>query len=558
MMGRMSSKPPQKVALWLGGAVTLGLVVTVACGGSDCNESFTCAPADEGLGGQGGAGGAPSCDEDNGGCHEQATCSVDGGAVQCTCAEGYAGDGLECADVDECAEDNGGCDENATCTNVPGSRTCACDEGFHGDGESCRPLTELITVGLDGAAANGDSWAPCFSANGRYLVFNSNASNLVEGDTNGDTDVFRYDLEERTFVRVSVNNSGNQVAGVSTASPYASCSVSADGRYVAFSSNAVNLVSNDSNGVRDVFLRDIEDGTTVRMSVASGGIQATGGESVAPVLSADGRRLLFRSSATNLGAGEGESVNRVYLRDLAGAQNELVSLFPHGSVGAYRIAMNGDGTMIAWDTAASFNASDTGADFDVFLRSSGVTTLVSYVHGDTSVAAGGSSRYPVLTADGRFIAFQSEATALLPPGQDTNGSVDVFLRNLTDGTLERISLSAISTQVTGDSTFPSLSADARYVLFHSVSSELVAGDSNDVADVFLRDRIAESTIRVSVGSKGEQADGPAVANSLALSSDGSKAAFGSQASNLAPGVTGGWQQLYLRTLPAPAEEASDE
>jgi Tol biopolymer transport system component len=549
-MERFWSEPSQKVGLGLGFAVTLGLVVTAACGGSDCSESFTCPPDDGSMGGQGGAEGAPSCERDNGGCHAQANCSLDGGAVQCTCLDGYAGDGFECTDVDECAENNGGCGENATCANAPGTRQCSCDEGYHGDGLTCRPLTELITVGVDGSAANGDSYSPCFSANGRYLVFNSMASNLVATDTNGSTDVFRYDVLERTILRVSLTHAGAEANGVSTVAGLGTCPISENGRYVAFSSRATNLVTSDTNEHSDIFVRDIEEGSTVRVSVGANGTQANA-DSLHAVLSADGTRILFISNATNLGAGSG--AHRLYLRDSVNAQTELLSVSESYAFSAYRPTMNAQGTVVAADSTVMLDTSQPSGTYNVFLRTGETPLLVSHAHGQPATSAGGNSRHAVLTPDARFIAFQSDSANLLPPGQDTNGSVDVFLRNLMDGSLERISLSAISTEVTGDSTFPSLSADGRYVLFHSVSNELVAGDSNEAADVFLRDRVAETTIRVSVGSKGEQADGPAVADSLALSSDGRQAAFGSQASNLAPGVTGGWQQLYLRTLPAPAQ-----
>lgn len=543
----------RRVMVGLVGLTALGLTFAAACGSSSCEESFSCPPQDSG--GQGGEGGGPaSCERDNGGCHELAMCTIEKDTVKCSCPEGYDGDGTECADVDECAKDNGGCHEHATCTNTPGSRECACDEGYFGDGIECWPLTELVTVGIDGEEANGDSSRPCFSADGRYLVFTSEASNLVEGDTNGVADVFRYDLESREIVRVSVADDGSEGNGDSTVPHFGTCTISADGRYVAFSSDATNLVAGDTNDVRDVFLRDIQEGTTVRVTVGMGGAEADG-ESAVSAISADGTRVLFQSSATNLAPQAGNRVT--FLRDLSEGRTEAVGLRANGvHITSYRASMDAAGTMFAWDTVSTINENDdaTGdARFDILLRSNGVTRIVTHVYGDETMPANGTSRHAVLTPDGLYVVFESGAPNLLPPGMDTNGSIDVYLKNLASNAVERVSLSAISTQVTGDSRYPKISADARFVLFYSESNELVSGDSNGASDVFLRDRQKATTLRVSVGSRGEEADAGTVPESLALTQDGSRAAFGSLSTTLAPGVSGAVQHIYLRHLAAAGE-----
>jgi Tol biopolymer transport system component len=352
-----------------------------------------------------------------------------------------------------------------------------------------------VSVGAGGTQADGASFSPSLSADGRFVAFESRSTNLVPGDTNNAPDVFVRDRQAGQIERVSLATDGTQASGFSlflrgSFSP----SLSADGRFVAFVSDASNLVPGDTNNVYDVFVRDRQAGATERVSVGAGGAQADGA-SVSPSLSADGRLVAFESHATNLVPGDTNNAHDVFVRDREAGPIERVPL-----------------------------AADGGR-------------------------ANGESYSPSLSADGRFVAFESYATDLVPG--DTNGQRDIFVRDRQAGTTERVSLTADGAQAGGNSTSLSLSADGRFVAFVS-GDNLVPGDTNGVTDVFVRDRQAGATERVSVGAGGAQAD---EASSLpSLSADGRLVAFVSDAANLVPGDTNGQRDIFVRDRQAGATE----
>jgi hypothetical protein len=237
----------------------------------------------------------------------------------------------------------------------------------------------------------------------------------------------------------------------------------------------------------DVFARDRQNGTTERVSVDSSGGQGNG-SSYAPSMSADGRYVAFHSLASS-----------------------LVSM-------------------------------DTNLSSDVFVRDrqSGTTQLVSVNSG--GMQANGNSYYPSISADGRFVAFWSLASNLVPG--DTNNLADVFVRDRQSGTTERVSVDSTGSQGNGGSYYPAISSDGRYVAFWSSASTLAAGDTNGVADVFLRDRQGGSTERDSVNSAGAQGNDDSYSPSI--SADGRDVAFYSVATNLVPGDTNGVGDVFVR------------
>lgn len=301
--------------------------------------------------------------------------------------------------------------------------------------------TEKVSVTTDGEKATGDSFAPFTSADGRFVAFHSDATNLVAGGSNGETHVFVRDRQSGTTEIVSVDS--NEAEGNDTSS---SVSISADGRFVAFQSDATDLVTGDSNGQSDVFVRDRQMGTTERVSLANNGDQANS-RSYYTSISADGRFVAFTSLATNLVAG------------------------------------------------------DTNVDEDVFLRDrlAGTTERVSVDSGEAQ--ANGGSRAPSLNADGAFVAFHSLASNLVPG--DTNGATDVFLRDRLTGTTERISVKSGGGQASRGGDDPAVNADGRFVAFASGDDTLVPGDTNDTRDIFLRDRNpGPNDLLVDFGSRG--------------------------------------------------------
>ncbi|HUK95100.1 MAG TPA: hypothetical protein VLU96_08615 [Gaiellaceae bacterium] len=363
------------------------------------------------------------------------------------------------------------------------------------------PSTTRASVSSGGLQGDRDSYAAGISANGRYVLINSQATNLVPRDTNDRWDVFVHDRSSGTTTRVSVSSSGAQAApssdpwGGSTAG-----GISASGRYVVFQSDAADLVRGDTNRVEDVFLHDQASGVTKRISVSSAGHQANGPSSFATI-SADGRYAAFMSLASNLVRGDTNKLSDVFVRDLATGKTTRVSVNSRGAQARCK---------------------------------------ASYCE----------STEPALSAHGRYVAFQSSATNLVPG--DTNKLSDVFVRDRRTGRTERVSVSSSGKQGTGDRTLtgsnaPAISADGRYVAFHSADTNLVTGDTNRTFDIFLRDRRTHRTTRVSVSSGGRQANGENLGG-LSISADGRYVAFTSLASNLVTGDENDITDVFVRDL----------
>jgi Tol biopolymer transport system component len=345
---------------------------------------------------------------------------------------------------------------------------------------------ERVSVATNGTEANADSHFPTISADGRYVAFLSYASNLVPGDTNGYPDVFVHDRQSGTTERVSVATGGQEGDGL--------CydpTISANGRYVAFASAATNLIVGDTNGAVDVFVRDMQNGTTSRVSIGTSGYEPNGGSGVQSI-SADGRYIAFESVANNL-AQDLNMLRDVFVHDCLSGQTSLVSVASNGAQGneeSSTPAISPDGRYVAFlSRASNLVPGDTNGRVDVFVHDcqGGSTTRVSIgrngIEGDQDSAA-----RPSMSADGRYVAFGSAATNLVD--DDTNHQMDVFVRDRRDGLTSRVSVASSGAQALwGLSSVPSMSPDGRYVVFDSFASNLVSGDTNGFVDVFVRDRI---------------------------------------------------------------------
>jgi hypothetical protein len=333
------------------------------------------------------------------------------------------------------------------------------------------------SVSTGGTQGNGDSLFPAISSNGRFVAYGSSATNLVSGDTNSENDVFVRDRQNGTTERVSVSIHGTQGNGGSQRP-----ATSGSGRYVAFESFASNLVDGDSNGSSDVFVRDRKNGTTKLVSVASGGVQSNS-YSQGALISAHGRYVTFESGATNLVSGDTNGTGDVFLRDLDTGRTTLVSIHPDGKQFAETsrpTAISADGRYVA------FNLNQATGISLAFIRDrrTGTTTRLSIgidgAKANDDVFAGG------ISANGRFVALTSTATNLVPG--DTNGEQDVFVRDLATGDTRRVSIGPQGVQADGGSGVASLSADGRYVALDSGAANLVARDTNGDLDVFVHDR----------------------------------------------------------------------
>jgi Tol biopolymer transport system component len=358
-------------------------------------------------------------------------------------------------------------------------------------------ITTRVSVDSAGAQANGASLRAVISADGRFVVFDSLASNLVAGDTNGQADIFVHDRQTGATTRVSVSSGGAQANAVSL-----SPQVTPDGRFVAFASGASTLVPGDTNGAFDIFIHDRLTATTTRVSVNAAGQQGNA-DSVIPNISADGRFVAFSSVASNLVAGPTSSGTQVYVHD----------------------RLTGSTTRVSVDAAG-----DPGNGF-------------SFNSG--------------MSAEGRFVVFASDAPNLTPG--DTNGMRDVFVHDRLSGTTTRVNVDSTGTQANGFSSLgfngEGISADGRFVTFSSSASNLVAGDTNDAGDVFLHDRLTGTTTRVSVGSAGAQGNGGSGAPTV--SDDGRFVAFISGATNLVAGDTNATFDGFLHDRGGAAGQIAD-
>jgi Tol biopolymer transport system component len=342
--------------------------------------------------------------------------------------------------------------------------------------------TTLASHTPAGAPGNGASQAPSISADGRYVAFESDASDLVAGDLSGLGDVFVLDRLTGVVTLESVSSAGLQGNGRSTAAR-----LGADGRFLLFASAATNLVAGDTNGRVDVFLRDRLLLTTVRVSVATSG--AEGNRDSRPGgVSTDGRTAAFHSDSTNLAADDTNGTTDVFVRDLLAGTTTLVSRGPRGLVGnggSLLAALSADGRRVAFvSSATNLVQNDRNGFADVFVRDLVLGTTVR-----ASVASDGSeansySQDPSISADGASVAFTTWATNLAP--DDADGLPDVLVRDLAAGTTQLASRPTATTAARGG-TAASLSGDGQHVAFSSAASDLVPYDTNAATDVFVRD-----------------------------------------------------------------------
>ena len=451
--------------------------------------------------------------------------------------------------------------------------------------------TECISIDAGGAEGNGTSGVPNISANGRYVVFDSEASNLVAGDTNATQDIFVRDLVTDTTERVNLKRNGSQSAGsafwpdisddghyvayrtavgdldpdcpAGTSQVYVTDRINAtndcvsvdsggqpgndysdqprlsgDGRYVAFFARASNLdPACPTTGPAQAYLHDRDTGTTTCESVDGTGAQGDE-DSFFPELSGDGRTMSFLSSATNLDPHCPNTIAGVrpqmFIRDLDTHVNTCVSVDATGQAAGNALnsgSLSADGRLVAFESSGALAPGDTNGLGDMFVRDTitGVTTIVSAV----SVQPDADVIGPDLSDDGRYLAFATSATNLVP--NDAGGARDIFRRDQLTGDVKRVSVTTligIDFAANAGSRNPSISGNGNVVAFVSDATNLVTGDTNGVADVFVREIGSRTTTRVSVGGGGAQPNG--AGSEPAISGNGRYVAFESAATNLDP------------------------
>ncbi|MBU0511338.1 MAG: calcium-binding protein [Chloroflexi bacterium] len=406
--------------------------------------------------------------------------------------------------------------------------------------------TTLVSVDSDGIQGDAPSgtYGLSISSYGRYVVFNSNASNLVPDDTNGmQDDIFLHDTQTGQTTLVSTDSNGTQ-GNLNSLNP----AISDDGRYVAFQSYADNLVPGDTNGLYDFFVHDRQTGITTRVSVAADGTQGSG--DVYPhllAISSEGR-VAFESEADNLVPDDTNGEVDIFVHDIRNGLTTRVSVASDGTQGnsnSFAPAISTNGRYVAFVSGANnLVPGDTNYAADIFLHDTltGVTTHVS-VASDGTQGNYGSSGVDV-SDNGRFVTFGSYADNLVPG--DTNGRSDIFKHDTLYSTTSRVSVASDGTQGNSASKSPAISDDGRFVAFESAADNLVPGDTNQAYDVFLHDtQMGGHTSRVSVASDGTQGSWVyGGAEQAAISGNGRYVAFRSFFSNLVTSDTNNHPDIF--------------
>jgi len=463
--------------------------------------------------------------------------------------------------------------------------------------------TALVSVNLSGNGGNGDSFGSGISSNGQYVVFESSSSDLLSDDTNNATDVIVRDMLNGTNMLVSVSTNGGFGNGSS-----GSAVITPDGRYVAFASSASNLVTGDLNAIPDIFVRDLQSGTTTLVSPGAKSTGTTAGSaSAAPVITPDGRFVAFYSSATNLVAGK-TNIGDIYVRNLVSgtttwaslsARTQLNAAFGTSNGVCYCPKISADGSFVAYEVSAAAYAKTAGVVLRYNLSSSqtdvvntnvnapigayedlrtidlspdgrfvasvvnadasGVNTLVYLWDAQTgsnilvsadlngSAPVRGSSFAPLMDLNGRYVAFLSDSTNLT--ANMLVGYYHFYLRDTQTGSTVLLDVDSNGVGVGVNSCdYPGMSQDARYLAFECPN----LGDRNHYQDVFVSDLLSNATGMVSIQLPSISArtpDGPSmISTTLPMSFNGRFVAFASEADNLAPNDTNGLRDVFVRDL----------
>lgn len=391
-----------------------------------------------------------------------------------------------------------------------------------------------VSVGASGQA-DGASSEASMSADGRYVAFESLASNLVDDDTNGVRDVFVRDRQSGVTVRASVGSSEQEANGNSF-----DAKISPSGRFVAFTSGATNLVSGVSVTHRQVYRRDLVGGTTSRISRSSTGGQPNE-RSNALAVSDDGH-VVYRSRASNLVDGDTNDRGDTFAR--RDGTNIKITAGPGGGDtrdAGFSADITPDGRFVAFDSDLRQSTLDTNNYSDVYRRDMQTGAVVMVSRMDTP-APDSLSSFPSISDDGNRVAFFSMATNLV--GGDTNNEGDVFVTDISARTITRASVATNGAQGNFWSLAPAISGDGAVVVFHSHAGNLVTGDDNARADIFVRKLQTQSTFRISVpAGDGEQGNGHS--SSPAASRDGRIVAYQSDATNLVRSDTNNATDVFV-------------
>ena len=402
---------------------------------------------------------------------------------------------------------------------------------------SIRPRTERISITSTGTQLIAGGAGEFITPNGRFVLFASGSAEIAGPNA---FELFLHDRLLGETTMVSIDSSGNPAEKVNGDVLGASGSaITPDGRFVLFTTAASNLVAGDTNNSSDVFVHDRQTGATTRVSVDSAGNQAqcptvfglscSGGGSI----SSDGRFVAFISNATNLVPGDTNNAADIFVHDRQTGQTTREDFNTTGITNIFPMVVSADGRYIAFRTLTDVWFRD---------RQTGQSIVVS-----NASASNGAVRRLVMTDDGRFLVFNT-ISALV--ADDTNNLPDIYVHDRQTGQTSRVSISSSGIQMATVGIFeqisPSTSADGRFVAFAANDTNLIVGDNNNATDIFVRDRQANQTFRVSLTTQGFPSNGSSFDH--AMSGDGRFIAFESDANNLVPGDTNGVRDIFVSVV----------
>ena len=358
---------------------------------------------------------------------------------------------------------------------------------------------QLISVN---AANNGSGFfpadQPCLSSDGHYVAYHLTLPNDGNGNPTGD--IYLRDTVAKTNLLISLNRFGTAGGNGDSHDP----EITPDGKFIVFGSTAANLVSNDVNGIlSDVFIRNRTNSAVELVSLNAAGTASANGHSDFPTVSDDGRYVAFESFASNLGPADSNSHYDIYVRDRQTGSNILCSPNLAGTSGgnadSYFALISANGRFVTFlSDASNLVAGDTNNATDIFVFDLNTRALQLVSRTPGGVPGNGISGFPSISADGRYVAFESGATNLV--ANDSNGDLyDVFVRDLIAGTTTLVSVNCAGTSSGNEASYaPQISGNGRYVAFQTYASDLVPGDfSKFTGNILRRDLLAGSTTLVS-------------------------------------------------------------
>jgi hypothetical protein len=404
------------------------------------------------------------------------------------------------------------------------------------------------------ALASGDAFAltepighaleSTLSLDGRYVAFFSNAGNLVPGDHNRDYDVFVTDRQTGATTVVSTAYWGEFTQGVS---PWVGLDITDNGRFVAFGGYGEYFIEDDENNEDDIFVRDRQTNTTTRVSVSSAGVE-TNDDSWEPSLSADGNLVAFISLADNLVTDDTNGTMDAFVHNRTTGVTTRLSITSNGAQAdnaTENVDIAAGGRFVVFSSLAALTSDDINSYEDIYVRDLQTGQIELITRGYDGSGSDWFSEFPVISSDGRYVAFESVASNLV--ADDYNGTTDIFLYDRQTDQMTLVS--QVDAGGAGNMSWrPSISNDGRYVGFKSAATNLVPGDTNWQDDIFVFDRVSGTIGRASVNGAGQEAN--SVSDAPAVSGDGSKVAFTSYADNLVANDTYGFADVFITDRPS--------